>query len=374
MLQYCVFKSMIMKNTEIKQLIEKYSSGISTDEEVELFDLVTNKPDDLNEDLWADNIIKSSKVIQKYFDNKKAITLLTTAYEEYKTNYPNAFRNKVNILRTICYIQLEEHKLKDAHDTMNRYLYNALDQVKFVDNTPKMNYYSFRGISDYAINEITNDKISLAHPRMFNDPLDTILVWWLENEIKQGEKSEQEMNFRLLMKKASEHIKLRCLVGSKYLEDGKWQTRKVEDLSVLMWAHYANSHTGMCIEYNFDRKFFKTSTLDNEEELIMIIPIEYVSKIDINTDVLSFKKALFTKSDFWKYENEMRLCAYNVRESNEFPEIDCKGAIKAVYLGAKCSDVNRRKVEKAIGDKDIPLFKMELDEKLLTRLKKVQIG
>ena len=102
--------------------------------------------------------------------------------------------------------------------------------------------------------------------------------------------------------------------------------------------------------------------------------MEYVSKIDINTDVLSFKKALFTKSDFWKYENEMRLCAYNVRESDEFPEIDCKGAIKAVYLGAKCSDENRRKVEKAIGDKDIPLFKMEVDEILLTRLKKVQIG
>lgn len=291
-----------------------------------------------------------------------------------KKNYPNAFRNKVNILRTICYIQLEEHKLKDAHDTMNRYLYNALGQVKFVDKTPKMNYYSFRGISDFAIEEITNERISLAHPRMFNDPLDTILVWWLENEIKQGGENEREMNFRLLMKKASEHIKLRCFVGSKYLKNGKWQDCKVEDLSVLMWAHYANSHTGMCIEYDFDRKFYKTSTLTNEEELIMIIPMEYVSMIDINTDVPSFKKALFTKSDFWEYENEMRLCAYDVKEYDEFPEIECKGAIKAVYLGVKCSDENRRKIEKAIGDKDIPLYKMEVDEKLLTRLKKLQIG
>lgn len=75
---------MIMKNKEIKQLIEKYSSGISIDEKVELFDFVTNKPDDPNEDLWANNIIESSKVVKKYFGNDMAITLLSTAYEEYK--------------------------------------------------------------------------------------------------------------------------------------------------------------------------------------------------------------------------------------------------------------------------------------------------
>ena len=363
-----------MKNTEIKQLIERYSSGISIDEGTELFDYVTNKPDDPNEELWAKNILDSSKVMKKHLGNEKAIQLLTTAYEEYQANYPNSFQNKVNILRATCYIQMEEKKIKDAHDTMNRYLYNALGQVKFGQNTQKMHYYSFRGISDYAIEEITKEKISLSHPRMFNDPLDTILVWWLEKEIKIGGKSEQDMNFRLLMKKASEHIKLRCLIGSKYLEDDKWKERKVEDLSALMWAHYANSHTGMCIEYDFDKKLFKTGVLTNEEELVMIAPMEYVQKIDLSTDVPSMKKALFTKSYFWNYENEMRLCFYNVKENNDFPEINCKGAIKAVYLGVKCSDENRRKVEKAIGDKDIPLYQMEVDEKLLTRLKKVQIG
>ena len=106
----------------------------------------------------------------------------------------------------------------------------------------------------------------------------------------------------------------------------------------------------------------------------MIAPIEYVTKIDLNTNVPSMKNALFTKSYFWNYENEMRLCSYNVKDNNEYPELECKGAIKAIYLGVKCSDENRRRVEKAIGDKDIPLYRMEVDEELLTKLKKVQIG
>ena len=177
-----------MKNTEIKQLIGKYSLNMSIDEYEEFFDFIANKPDDPNEDLWTENILEFSKVVKNHLGNEKAIKFLTSAYEEFLTNYPNSFHNKVNILRSTCYLQMEEKKLEEAHKTMNRYLYNALGQVKFTQNLPKMHYYSFRGVSDYTIDEIKNEKISLSHPRMFNDPLDTILVWWLENKGKRGRK------------------------------------------------------------------------------------------------------------------------------------------------------------------------------------------
>lgn len=244
-----------MKNEEIARLIAKYSRGLSKAEGDELFEFVTNKPDDPNEELWAENILRSAELIRDYQGNSRAIEFLTAAYDEYKLYYPNSYLNKVKILRDTCYIQMEEMKIKDAHETMNKYLYNALGQVKFIQNLPKMHYYSFRGISDYALKEIADEKISLAHPRMFNDPLDTILVWWLDKEIKTGGKNELDLKFRLLMKKASEHIKLRCLIGSKYIEGGVWKERNVEDLSVLMWAHYANNHTGICIEYEFEKDF-----------------------------------------------------------------------------------------------------------------------
>ena len=363
-----------MKNEEIKQLIAKYAAGMTKDEGQELFEWVTNKPEDPNEKLWAENILSSSIVIKNHIGADKAAELLVTAYDEYKQNYPNAFEHKVDILRDTFELQTELKRISDAHGTMNRYLYNALAQVSFATNIPKMRYYSFRGISNYSLDEIENERITLAHPREFNDPLDTILVWWLNNEIKMAKKSEQEMNFRLMMKKASEHIKMRCLIGSKYKENDVWKEREVEDLSVLMWAHYANSHAGMCTLFDFEKSFFKTGAATDEKKLVMIAPIEYTQIIDLSKGEPSMKEALFQKSNFWDYENEMRLCLFDVDKNEDYPYIECKNAIKAVYLGVKCSDADRRTVEKAIGDKDIPLYQMAVDEKKLTRLKKIQIG
>lgn len=363
-----------MNNGEIKRYIERCASGMTKKEDEDLFDLVVGKPDDDCNELWADNILAASDVVGKIVNKERAIEYLVTAYDEFKTNYPNAFENKVNILRKTCNLQVEGKKLRDAHKTMNRYLYNALAQVKFALSYPKMHYFSFRGITDYSIGEIEKEQITLAHPREFNDPLDTILVWWLDNEIKSGCKNERELNFRLLMKKASEHIKMRCLIGSKYKEGTDWKERKVEDLSALMWAHYAKGHTGLCVEYDFCKDMFKKGTTTDEEELVMIAPMEYTHAIDVSTGEPSMREALFKKSYFWEYENEMRLCSFNVNNKEEFPHIDCKDAIKAVYLGVKCKDTDRRKVENAIGDKDIPLYKMAVDDKKMTQFKKIQIG
>lgn len=363
----------IMKNEDIRHLINGCIAEISSEIGRELFEVVTNKPDDPNEHLWAENILLAAEVIKNNFGNQEAIRLLTTAYEEYKPTYPNSFQLKNEILRQNFFLQIEEGKLKDAHMTMNKYLYNTLGHVQFTTSVPKMHYFSFRGISDYSLEEIMNEEITLAHPREFNDPLDTILMWWLEHEIKLGNVDEKELNFRLLMKKAAEHIKLRCLVGSKYIEEGKWKDRTIEDLNILMWAHYAKCHTGLCVEFDFDRKLYKTGTVTNEEEIVMIAPIEYTQTIDIN-EVPNMKQALFQKSDFWEYENEMRLCLFNINNTDYYPRIKCPNSIKAIYLGVKCSAEDKRMVEKAIGDKDIPLFQMVVDETKLTRLKKIQIG
>ena len=43
-------------------------------------------------------------------------------------------------------------------------------------------------------------------------------------------------------------------------------------------------------------------------------------------------------------------------------------------LGVRCSDADRRKVEKAIGDKNIRLYKMVIDSDKPTRLKAKRIG
>ena len=89
--------------------------------------------------------------------------------------------------------------------------------------------------------------------------------------------------------------------------------------SVLMWSHYASSHTGFALEYNF------RPTLKNPIKNVVIAPVIYQDhRIDIssylvwafliiwgvrttNPDMLaSIKNALYKSMD-WAYEKEWRL-------------------------------------------------------------------
>lgn len=362
-----------MTNKDVTLLIKKFAKGLSDDEATLLKDETAAEPEDKNEKLWAKNIADAAELLRKHNGNVKAIELLTEAYKAWNVDHMNAYALKADILRQTCYYQLEAKKMEDAHATMNRFLYNALKQVGSQHVVPKMRYYSFRSFSEYSLKDISEQTISLAHPREFNDPLDTILVWWLEDEIKKGNPG-LDLDYKLLMKKAAEHIKIRCLIGSKYQDEyGGEYVRNIEDLNVVMWAHYAKSHTGFCVEYEFERDKLNMNYRSEEDKVDLINAIKYVPSISI-TGQPTMDEALFQKSDFWDYENEVRLCSFDSTSKEEFPVLKCEGAIKAIYLGAKCSAENRRLMEKAIGDKDIPLYQMSVNENNLTRFKKTQIG
>ena len=144
--------------------------------------------------------------------------------------------------------------------------------------------------------------------------------------------------------------------------------------SVLMWSHYADSHKGFCVRYEFEENLFDTTVHPKKDKLLFVDKIRYSETIDIG-DEPSIRMALLEKSNFWKYEKEMRLVSFDCSGDDEdFPTIMCKGMAKAIYLGAKCTDANRRLMEKAIGDKNIPLYQMSVDENKLTRFKKTLIG
>lgn len=362
-----------MTNEQVSALIESLRGGMTNDQADELIEQTAAVPEDRQDDLWAKNIMSAATLVKNHLGCEKAIKLLNDSYKEFTISNPSCYAHKAEMLELLCRVQLEAGKQADAHGTMNRYLYNALKQVAALHPVQKMHYFSFRGFSEYSLADIKNEEISLAHPREFNDPLDTILVWWLEDKIKH-EAPGLELDYKILMKKAAEHIKIRCMIGSKYKdEDGNWKERRVEDLNVLMWAHYAKSHTGFCVEYELDKDILNMTYRSEEDKADLLQAINYVPEIVLDPNP-TLSDALFKKSDFWSYENEIRLCSFDSTNDKEYPTIPCKGAIKAIYLGAKCSDKDKREMERAIADKDIPLFQMSVDEKKLTRFKKTQIG
>ena len=98
-----------------------------------------------------------------------------------------------------------------------------------------------------------------------------------------------------------------------------------DNASILMWSHYANNHSGVCLGFDIDEsdeyliKFFdetKNQKLFLDGRVCRLLPIEYVSfnkrpSIDMTNAQESWWKILTFKSDLWKYEAEERIMIYS---------------------------------------------------------------
>ena len=159
--------------------------------------------------------------------------------------------------------------------------------------------------------------------------------------------------------------------------------------SSLMWGHYADSHRGFCIGYNFeddisacdktcenplycmnmmmklpiapvvysDTRYDASSTLLN----YIIQHLSQMAQIPIEQfyeDFLFILKCLLTKSTEWSYEKEWRMFA----NGSEFKPhaVICNRKPTAVYIGCHMSDENAGKIYKICQDKDIACYKMVL--------------
>lgn len=364
----------------ISAIFQKNSdwNEIDLDELYKYFD--KDNRDLLNED-WMLGFENISKRVIGQNPSNDIVQLLMCIVSSFHEISPRSFSAYQTMSHDCAIASLMLDKKKDFLEYVQQYIYNAIAQVTPNATNAKMDYYSFRGITNYSIDEITNEQISLAHPRSFNDPLDTLLNWWIDKEIKNmGSYSSYEQEFVLQMKKNAEHIKMRCLIGAKKKVGAITEDVYVQDLPVLMWSHYANSHKGMCVKYRFAPDFFRDYKAEGRA-LLFICPAHYKEGVRLEYKGEAFiGNALLIKSKDWEYENEKRMIYYsspqvdNGKAIEEYPMIDCKGAIQAIYLGVKCSDADKRLVERAIGDKNIQLYKMVIDDDNPTRLKPIRIG
>lgn len=131
--------------------------------------------------------------------------------------------------------------------------------------------------------------------------------------------------------------------------------------SELMWAHYANSHQGFCIEYDLNKLtegsyvkgFNLTNTIhvkyeDNNPKIV-----EQDSVFTVQT------KAFGTKSKPWVYENEIRL----VFETSGVKPI-ADGAIRSIYFGLNIGNEERQKIIDALKDRDVKFYQINRVGKL----------
>lgn len=151
------------------------------------------------------------------------------------------------------------------------------------------------------------------------------------------------------------------------------------DDSLLMWAHYANNHSGVCVEYEL---------LEINKQLgFSPVPVIYSNERacfrSLNMDTINadatelFIKSLTSKSPEWSYEKEWRIIRDDGACGAKWnPEK--KGALldmirpSSMILGCMATPEFERDVRKYCEENEINLYKMEKDE-VLYRLKKVPV-
>lgn len=129
----------------------------------------------------------------------------------------------------------------------------------------------------------------------------------------------------------------------------------------LMWSHYADSHKGFCVEYDFSSKDF-----DNYYSYVF--PVIYSSirpkfpwdaYIDpnIKTGSAAILLSLLTKDEAWSYEREWRILVPLSSENTVIPA----PPITCIYLGALCSQKNRELIMPIAKKLRIPVKQMVVD-------------
>lgn len=134
----------------------------------------------------------------------------------------------------------------------------------------------------------------------------------------------------------------------------------------LMWSHYADSHRGFCIEYDFSGMEEKNKVLpfpviySTERPKLSLKYVLNRTEKNEQLGTQSLMSALLTKDRAWEYENEWRLlCEVDGDDDNsndiEMPPISC------VYVGAMATAENVSKLSEIAKRKGIPLKRMKLD-------------
>lgn len=140
------------------------------------------------------------------------------------------------------------------------------------------------------------------------------------------------------------------------------------DDSLLMWAHYANNHSGMCVEY----ELLEINKQLGFSPIPVIYSDERVRFCTMNMDTIDadsvgiFIESLTSKSLEWSYEKEWRIIQDNVACGTNWNE-EKKGALlemirpTSVILGCMAKPEFEKIVREYCEECKISLYKMEKD-------------
>jgi hypothetical protein len=172
---------------------------------------------------------------------------------------------------------------------------------------------------------VVESKIYFPQAKFFNDPFDLHPVFdltappqvqrrdyeRLSNKFEGTGRAERRKDARRVMKTAMSPKNIAAT--TRAIQDGhaKEITEAIGVLCVckkrddiLMWSHYADSHRGVCLEFDGMSEFMAHA------QAVKYSKTRDPIRAYQETQDQTMEKALLTKSDQWSYEDEYRLLRY----------------------------------------------------------------
>ncbi len=236
--------------------------------------------------------------------------------------------------------------------------------------------YKYYPDTPLHLNSVKNSKMWYSAPCNFNDVFDcdisideekifteALKLFSDKRRIRPG--SKIWLDFRAKIKRGVHSLRtqfdeLRNTTGVSCLSEA-------ED-SLLMWAHYANNHRGICVEYdlleiNSTLQFTAIPVIYSEERACF----NFFQQQGIENDTLKlFIQSLISKSPEWSYEKEWRI----IRDQGACGDnwnTEKKGALlemivpSSIILGCASKPEFEQKVKDYCFSNKINLYKMEKD-------------
>lgn len=220
----------------------------------------------------------------------------------------------------------------------------------------------------YAFNDIKDGALTFSAPKLFNDPMDPIIKEWTKWRKVHYKDKDDKILYRLI-DETLDKIRICCFVDP-LRSDKKNSIPRIEDCSPLMWAHYANNHKGICIQYKINPALIP----ENEQWIIRLLDVDYKRAFPLNGDI-PFMDSLCVKGGSWQYENETRLILYT---RNKFADKGRRRVkkydIEAVYMGREIEAERRNYLKNMLRGTSIKLYQMSFDEDDISKLKAHQIN
>lgn len=234
------------------------------------------------------------------------------------------------------------------------------------------NFYKYRSLDGNALafveRTICHDEIWLPAPSTFNDPFDCHPTFNLEATVDEM----APVYASVLRRHNPEWTDQKCLEAAKDLAANPVQSPASQEVldfiqqghvdeiknrigvlclsenpnSSLMWAHYADSHRGVCLRFDGFFPFFaEAQKVDYLPQRRRINPFR-------DKQMEAMEAALLNKCEDWKYEAEWRIVKYeNGSGAYSFPTESLTGLI----FGARISPHHESSIRQWAAGRDSPL-------------------